>query len=206
VADTGNRRVLGWAGLPEPGQAPDLILGQPNGHERQENRGGVVAADTFRWPHDIAGDRECLYVADAGNHRVLGWSPRPHADRPADLVIGQQTFDQAREQPHVAQGPHKLRFPYGISMHGQRLIVADTANNRALCWAVAPRAGTFAAADAVIGQDDFAGGGENRWKAVMADTLCWPYGIDSNQHALAIADSGNNRVMIWEFCAPLERN
>ncbi|GAB4113296.1 MAG: NHL repeat-containing protein [Roseiflexaceae bacterium] len=206
VADTGNRRVLGWEGLPNPGQAPDLILGQPNGYERQENRGGVVGANTFRWPHDIAGDRHCLYVADAGNHRVLGWAARPVADRPADLVIGQQAFDQAREQPHVVQGPHKLRFPYGISLHGQRLIVADTANNRALCWNPAPRQGTFAPADAVLGQESFAGGGENRWKAVMPDTLCWPYGIDSNEHSLAIADSGNNRVMIWEFCTPLERN
>jgi len=49
----------------------------------------------------------------------------------------------------------------------------------------------------VIGQEDFDAAGENRWKAVADDTLCWPYGLWMHDGRLAIADSGNNRVMLW---------
>ena len=31
VADTGNRRVLGWDGVPSPDHLPDVVLGQPDG-------------------------------------------------------------------------------------------------------------------------------------------------------------------------------
>ena len=74
VADTGNRRVLGWVGgLPEPGQGADIVLGQPNFEARGENRDDAVAADSMRWPHAVAASGDVLFVADPGNHRVLGW-------------------------------------------------------------------------------------------------------------------------------------
>jgi hypothetical protein len=49
----------------------------------------------------------------------------------------------------------------------------------------------------VLGQPDFATAGENRWSAVDHDTLCWPYGLSLRGDRLAVADSGNNRVMLW---------
>ncbi len=43
VADTGNRRVLGWTGgLSEPGQPADIVLGQPTASAREENRGAAA--------------------------------------------------------------------------------------------------------------------------------------------------------------------
>ena len=75
-----------------------------------------------------------LYVADAGNHRVLGWSGLPEKDRDADLVLGQADFTSAREWPYTAQGPAALRFPYSLALQGETLAVADTANNRVLLW------------------------------------------------------------------------
>lgn len=197
VADTGNRRVLGWKGIPEDGRVPDLILGQPDGYANQENRGKGVGPDTFRWPHAIAGDGRTLYIADAGNHRVLGYTPPPEADRLADLVLGQKNFTESFELPHVPQGPRRFRFPYGIAYNGEMLAVADTANNRVLLYTELPRYGMYLPASYVIGQTDFAGSGENRWQAVAWDTLCWPYGIWFHQNRLAIADSGNNRVIVW---------
>lgn len=202
VADTGNRRVLGWRGHPAPGQPADLVLGQAGAADNAENRGGPVAADSFRWPHAIAGDDQTLYVADAGNHRVLGWTPAPERDRPADLVLGQPDMVTARELPHAPPGPRRLRFPYSIACAGGRLAVADTASNRVLVWDEPPREGAFAPAAAVLGQPDFGGNGENRWRAVEHDTLCWPYGLHIHGDRLAIADSGNNRVMIWAIGQP----
>lgn len=199
VTDTGNRRVLGWRGLPEPDQPPDLLLGQDSFQEGEENRGGAPSGDSFRWPHDVAGTEKTLYVADAGNHRVLGWTPPPTQDRPGDLVLGQADFTRAGEWPYGPQGARRLRFPYAISLDHGLLAVADTANNRVLFWCDPPTSGAFHPADGVIGQPDFQANGENRWQTVTRETLCWPYGLHLHRERLAVADSGNNRVMIWQI-------
>ena len=199
VADTGNRRVLGWAGgIPSsPDEPPDLILGQPGPAEREENRGEGVGPASFRWPHGITGTPELLLVADAGNHRVLGWRPHPGGDRGADLVLGQPDPYTAAEFPYGPQRADRLRFPYAASLDGDRLAVADTANNRILLWHGVPTA-SGQAADALLGQPSFTANGENRWSGVARDTLCWPYGLWLHGDLLAVADSGNNRVVIWQ--------
>lgn len=204
VADTGNRRVLGWDGIPEPGQAPTVVLGQPDGCSREENR-GRLGADSFRWPHDLAGTADRLLVADAGNHRLLGWSPPPDGDGPADQVWGQPDFATADELPYAPQSGATLRFPYALALDegggpgGEGLLaVADTANNRVLVWDGLPAA-SGEPASRVLGQFDFAAVGENRWELVAPDTFCWPYGLSLHGGRLAVADSGNNRVMVWSL-------
>ncbi len=196
VADTGNRRVLGWRnGIPDHGRPADIVLGQPGSSHREENRGQAAGPASFRWPHDIAGHDELLLIADAGNHRILGWSPLPDADGPADVLIGQPDFASAQEWPY---GPHtgdRLRFPYAIGLADNKFAVADTANNRILLWDGTPTDGR--AADHVLAQPSFATNGENRWTSVQRDTLCWPYGLALHGDRLAVSDSGNNRVVIW---------
>lgn len=195
IADTGNRRVLGWPSIPEPDEPAPVVVGQPGPEAVEENRGGAVNARSFRWPHAIAGSASELYVADAGNHRVLGFSPLPSADTDAAIVLGQPGFTTASEMPYVKQGPARLRFPYSLAMEAGRLAVADTANNRVLLWDDA----RSPSAVRVLGQDDFDSNGENRWKAVTHDSLCWPYGIWLHRGRLAIADSGNNRLLLWNL-------
>ncbi|MBW0116779.1 NHL repeat-containing protein [Pseudonocardia sp. KRD-169] len=196
VADTGNRRVLGWdGGLPDHDRPADVVLGQPDAAHREENRGGDVGPDSFRWPHDVTGTDDLLLVADAGDHRVLGWTPHPGADGPAGTVLGQPDLRSAEEWPY---GPHtgdRFRSPYAVALLDGTLAVADTANNRILLWDGVPADGR--AADHVLGQPSFAANGENRWSAVDRDTLCWPYGLSLHGDRLAVADSGNNRVMLW---------
>ncbi|CAA0130486.1 Uncharacterised protein [Mycolicibacterium vanbaalenii] len=199
VADTGNRRVLGWTnGIPRPGQPADIVLGQPDGSAREENRGGAAGPASFRWPHAIAGTSELLLVADAGDHRILGWSPSPDTDCPANIVLGQHDFTSADEWPY---GPHtgdRFRFPYGVALDCGRLAIADTANNRILMWDGLPAEQIGGRpADHVLAQPDFGSNGENRWASVGRDTLCWPYGLSLHGDVLAVADSGNNRVILW---------
>ena len=196
VADTGNRRVLYWNGLPDAGRPADGVLGQPGMTCNSENRGEGVGARSFRWAHALAGDDDRLFVADAGNHRVLGWVPPPRDDNPADLVLGQKDFASDHEFNYGSQSAGKLRFPYGVSYQDGLLAVADTANSRVLLYEALPGRGVAEAA-AVLGQADFAASGDNQWKAVVPESMCWPYGIHLHGRRLAIADSGNNRVMIW---------
>ncbi|MEN1705074.1 MAG: hypothetical protein AAGJ54_06115 [Planctomycetota bacterium] len=200
VCDTGNRRVLAWPSLPEPGEPPRWLIGQDDWSGRGENRDGAVGPTSFRWPHAVAGDDESLYIADAGNHRVLGWTDAAAACAGAapDLVLGQDDFASAKEWPYGPQAANVHRFPYCISFDGDRLAISDTANNRVLLHDPAPRVGVGIHADGVLAQPGFAENGENRWKSVVDDTLCWPYGMHLRGDVLAVADSGNNRVMIWK--------
>lgn len=198
VADTGNRRVLGWrGGVPDRDRPADIVLGQPDAASHEENRGGPAGPASFRWPHDISGDDGLLLVADAGDHRVLGWVGHPDADRDADLVLGQPDFSGSEEWPY---GPHtadRFRFPYAVCLDAGTLAVADTANNRVLLWDGMPEGPVGRGADHVLAQPDFGSNGENRWTSVQHDTLCWPYGLSLRGGALAVADSGNNRVTLW---------
>ena len=143
-------------------------------------------------------------MADAGNHRVLHWHSRPQADSPADAVIGQPDLLSGAEFPYRPQ-QGLLRFPYGMTTGidgDDGLIVADTANNRLLIWEDIPDSPDTLPTH-VVGQSDWASSGENRWDRVCADSLCWPYGVARSGDLMAIADSGNNRVTLWQRQATL---
>lgn len=203
VADTGNRRVVGWDSFEDAlaGAEPVHLIGQDDWTLRGENRDGPVAPTSFRWPHAIAGDPNgtALWIADAGNHRVVGWSDAAAACDGADpdLVLGQPDLVTAKEWPYAPQAANVHRFPYDVSFDAGQLAVSDTANNRVLLHDPAPAAGIAPDADGVLSQPDFGAHGENRWKAVEPDTLCWPYGLHLSGDRIAIADSGNNRVVVW---------
>lgn len=208
VADTGNRRVLGWRiepdgrTLPDPSRPADIVLGQDDSSSRQDNRGEGIGAASFRWPHAIAGDADTLFIADAGDHRVLSWSPHPtNGSTSADGVLGQDDLGSMEEFKIRPQGAQRMRFPYAVAMEGDRLFVADTSNNRVLIWHGIPRGGVGTPADTVLGQPDMDANGENRWASVADDSMCWPYGLSVSGSTVAIADSGNNRVVLWQLDA-----
>ena len=200
VTDTQNRRVLIWDGVPDRDEAATAVMGQDDFHSGEENRGCGVGPNTMRWPHALASTgRGELILADAGNHRLLAWNDGAPRNGNATLLVGQEHYDLAFELPHRPQGPARLRFPYGLVADAQRIFVADTANNRILRWN-APLEDRRAA-DGVLGQREFNSSGENRWEAVASDTLCWPYGLALHSDLLAVADSGNNRVIGWHVDA-----
>lgn len=197
VCDTGNRRVLVWDDPQDTGQPADLVLGQDSFTCRDENAGGPVSARSMRWPHMAVGWRDGLAVADAGNNRVMIWTALPGADgQPADAVLGQGTMEDC-DLNRAAYYPSSLamNMPYALAVLGRRLVVGDTANSRLLGFSD----GSMAThADRLTGQPDFAAKGDNRWGTATRDSLCWPYGLSALGHTVAVADSGNNRVLIWQ--------
>jgi hypothetical protein len=200
VADTGNRRVLVWNTLPQINGAPaDLVLGQRNFWTRDEGSGGPVDAVGMRWPHAAAIDGGQLFVADAGTSRIMVWHHIPDINgTPCDMVLGQAGF-AAGEHNRGAYDPTAatLQMPYGVAATPGRLVVADTANSRLLGFDLAELE-TGAAADHLAGQRSFHDKGENRWERPDRDTVCWPYGVSLCGDTAVVADSGNNRVLLWD--------
>ena len=137
-------------------------------------------------------------MADAGNNRVLVWNSLPVANnQPADLVLGQNDFAAVSDNQGYRLGAATLRFPYAVALWNEQIVVSDTGNSRLMLWDDYDGLRSGAAADGVFGQADFLQNGENRWKLAGRETLCWPYGLSSCAGVLAIADSGNNRVLLW---------
>lgn len=199
VADTGNRRVLMWQQLPEVnGQPADLVLGQADMNCRDENGGGEATAASMRWPHAITFWQERLVVTDAGNNRVMIWDGIPtENNQPCSLVLGQSKFDTVQlNQGVYFPSAVSLSMPYGVAAVAQWLIVADTANSRLLGWQDVVEIGTPAIA--LNGQPDFQSKGENALSLhPTRQSLCWPYGISICGNNTVIADSGNNRILLW---------
>jgi len=207
VADTGNRRVLMWRNPQATGQPADLVLGQSGFETRDENAGTDVSPSGMRWPHGVVRWNGKLVVSDAGNNRVMIWLMTPQINGvAADAVLGQSSIS-ACDHNGASYYPTSstLNMPYAIAVHqsardGERLIVADTANSRLLGFAP-DAAETGSSATFLTGQPDFASKGDNRWGFAERDSLCWPYGLSILGDIVVIADSGNNRVLLWEVAA-----
>jgi hypothetical protein len=90
-----------------------------------------------------------------------------------------------------------MNMPYGLTIHEGRLIVTDTANSRLLGFELDDVA-LDCPALWLAGQPAFTDKGDNRWRFAARDSLCWPYGAAACGRTLAIADSGNNRVLLWD--------
>jgi hypothetical protein len=199
VADTGNRRVLVWHAMPQRhGQPADLVLGQRDLQTRDENAGADPGPLGMRWPHAVAAVGDGLCVADAGNNRIMVWLHWPQAPGAAcDFVLGQPDCTSTDHNRRAyAPTAFALNMPYGVALLEGRLAVADTANSRVLGYVAADLA-PDAPATRLAGQPGFTDKGDNRWRAPVRDSLCWPYGITACERTLVVADSGNNRVLLW---------
>ena len=205
VADTGNRRLLIWHQLPEEnGQPADVVLGQPDMQSRDENGGGNANASTMRWCHDITVWDNNLVVTDAGNNRVMIWQGIPTENNaPCTVVSGQKTFDLVEMNQGVYfPKADSLSMPYGVAATPDWLLVTDTANSRLLAWKKPQSILSLQGADAdlVIGQNNFHSKGENRdYGLPTRDSLNWSYGVNVHNNTAVIADSGNNRVLLWKI-------
>lgn len=210
VADFANSRVLLWSSVPTTGAAlPDVVLGQAT----FDTDSMACGAGSMNFPETVTltADGKVI-VADTENHRVLIWLAIPAANGAApDLILGQASPTRCRGNDDDQNGAsdlaptaRTLRRPTGIWTDGQRLVVVDSNNHRVLVWNSFPTA-SFQPADIVLGQENFSRFTRNddNQDAVedaqpSARTFFNPWGgVGSNGVQLAVADSGNHRVLVW---------
>lgn len=209
IADLFNRRILLYNSIPADGSAqPDVAVGQPD--FTSDSPG--CARGAISGPGGVAITPEGkLVVVDRDNHRILIWNSLPTSHgQGADLVLGQSDFTHCAENDDNQDGTvdsapsaRTLHAPKGLWTDGNRLVVMDRSNNRALIWTRFPTS-NFQPADLVLGQGDFTHNARNdddqdgtKDSDTSNRTLELPQGVDSNGVQLAIADQINSRVLVW---------
>jgi hypothetical protein len=197
VADTGHHRLLVWKQRPAADHTPaDFCIGQPSFTHEGRNAKGTPDAATFNVPTGVAVTNDLLAVADAWNHRVLIWHGLPENPRPADVVLGQDNFQSTEANRGGEPGANTLNWCYGASIMGSALIVCDTGNRRVLIWHEIPKSNGIPA-DIVLGQTRMDCRDENGGTGIDANGMCWPHSACLAERFFLVADSGNNRLMVW---------
>jgi sugar lactone lactonase YvrE len=198
VSDTNNNRVLVFNldnGNNLIDRNADFVIGQNSFSVTYVNQGGAPGDNTLNAPTGIYYDSvlQRLYIADTGNNRILIYAGDiTDNGRAANFVLGQPNF--------TSSGPSLTRSglasPEAVSVNASTggVAVADRDNNRVLIWSATPNA-NYRPADFVLGQSSFTSGNFG----TSASALHTPRGVsyDSNTGYLYIADTDNNRVVIW---------
>ena len=87
--------------------------------------------------------------------------------------------------------PLLFNHPGEVATDGTRLLLADRNNNRVLIWNKLPTSNI--PPDLVLGQKNFIT--NNPGKA--ADQMNWPVGVSAQNGKVAVADTYNDRILIW---------
>ncbi len=212
VADSGNNRVLRYpAPFSNSNASPDIVIGQPDKFtSNRANQGGAISAQTICFydgcplgsgpffstmAMDNSGD---LFVVDAGNSRVLRYpaaSLIAGANGPsADLVIGQAGFTKVLS-PTGLTDKNTLSVPAGIALDSSgRLFVTDSYNR----MVVFPSSVTSAQPTNGPAAIRLAGIVNPAPATATANTLLGPEGIVMINNGPAVADSGDNRLLIFD--------
>ncbi len=207
VADYFNNRVVVYDPTPTAGADASVVLGQVDLNSNVE----ACSQTGMAYPESLFAVAGKLIVADSENNRVLIWNDTSSLANgaAADLVLGQPDFSNCSANNDAGAAPdpasaRTLNYPAGIWSDGNKLVVLDSYNNRALIWNSFPTS-NYQPANVVLGQENFANVAANDSDQdgasdgpPTAHTLSTPYnGVDSDGSRLFIADGDNNRVLVW---------
>ncbi len=186
------RGVYIWDSIPtEGGVLPDAVLGRV-AVGGGENPFGPSSVGIYTRGLSSAGDQ--FAMTDANGPRVLLFDQIPTENTPADVVLGQPNF--------TTQGSgttqDRLEGVGDVSIANDAVVAADTSAHRVLVWNLVPDA-NGALPVVVLGQSNFNNGEPNRGgDEPDADTLAQPNSVWTDGSRIAVADSGNNRILVWD--------
>jgi uncharacterized repeat protein (TIGR01451 family) len=183
-------RVMIWNSLPTTnGEACDIVLGKSSATSEVEDCTSSITRAVDGVAFNADGTK--LLASDAGNNRVLIWNtiPTTTADA-ADVVIGQTNFTSNASGCSSTE----LNTPKSLVVTPDgKLFIADHENNRVLVYNRIPTT-NGAAADIVIGQDDF----NTNTSGNAANKMNGPWDITiSTDGKLLVSDVNNNRILVF---------
>jgi hypothetical protein len=181
--------------------APIGELGQRGDSAASSNANGIGGA-SLATPLGLATDGSTLWVADSANHRVLGYlvATTPSTGTAATVALGQPgVLTNGFNQTSTA-GNGVTSQPRGLALANGQLYVADANNNRVLVMTTPIAAGQQPTR--VYGQPNATLSLPNSGGAPSASTLAGPRGVFADSAHVIIADTGNNRVLVYDASAP----
>jgi len=184
VSDSNNNRILEFSPPFSTGMNATLVIGQASFTTYASASGSTGLYFPAGLAFDSAGN---LWVADAGNSRVLEFKAPFSNGMAASLVIGQQNF--AISSPGLAA--NRLYEPFSVTFDSLGdLLVADSGNSRVVGFA-APLTGGESAT-LVIGQASFT----TQAQGDTQTNLHAPEGVAFDRSGnLWVSDTGNDRVL-----------
>ncbi|MCW2927080.1 MAG: hypothetical protein JWM86_1048 [Thermoleophilia bacterium] len=196
IGDFGNGRVAIYNSLPATNGAPidRFQRNDPNDYR------GVCNSTYGRHVSGAWSGGGRLAVAEAVESSVSKWNSRvmlydampTGTAAAANRVLGQPNMTTCGATGTTASS---LKNPAAVWTNGTKVIVSDRDNNRVLIWNTWPTV-DGQPADLVLGQ-------ANMTSSVLDDgvetasTLDHPNGVWSDGTRIAVADTFNNRVLIW---------
>jgi hypothetical protein len=175
------------------GQAADLAIGAPD----ITTRTGGTTADTSRSAGGLCVAGDHMWISDFTNGRALQLNaPVLVFSAAADLAIGQTSLTTSVDGPTnqlLTKPPGGTFENVGdVACDGTAVVVSDTVANRIVILNAIPGANgpTF---NTVLGQTTFTG----TTAVTSSSGLSAPRGIWTDGTRIVVADTGNNRVLIW---------
>jgi sugar lactone lactonase YvrE len=172
-------------------------LGQSSDTAGSANANGI-GASSLATPLGLASDGSTLWVADSANNRVLGYdvTTRPSSGAAATTALGQpglltNGFNQTSTAANGATSQ-----PHGLALANGKLYIADTNHHRVLVMQTPVTTGSQPVQ--VYGQPNPTLALPNSGGAPSASTLAGPQGIFADKTHLMIADTANNRVLVYD--------
>ena len=175
--------------LGELGQSSDVTGGS--------NANGVGAA-SLATPLGVASDGATLWVADSANNRVVGYgvATAPSTGAAATALLGQPSFFTNGFNQTSTAASGATSQPRGVAVANGKLYVADTNNNRVLVMTLPVAPGQ--PPTAVYGQPNSTLALSNSGRSPTASTLSGPQGVFADSAHVIVADTANNRVLVYD--------
>ena len=187
VADYTNHRALIYNSVPTTnGALANVVIGQTSFTVRTSG----TSQTKLYYPSGISSDGTKLFIADRYNHRALIYNTIPIANgAAADVAVGHSTFTNGTANDVDGAG---IYYTGRTCIAAGKLFVVDPNNNRVLIYNTVPTS-SGAAADLVIGQTTL----NTNTAGTSQTTLRTPNAVFSDGTKVYIADTGNNRVLIY---------
>ncbi len=186
IADADNNRVLYYAGT---STTASRVYGQAGGFTTNDENNGGLGAASLSGPVGVAVDAGGVYIADAGNNRVLFFSG---TETTASRVYGQAGGFTTNGENNGGVSADSLSHPNSIAVAADGVYISDYGNHRVLYYS-----GAGTTASRVYGQfGSFLASTPNNG-GISADSLNRPSGLALAANGLYISDFANNRVLFY---------
>jgi hypothetical protein len=197
VADTGNRRVLVFNTLPIKNYMPaDSVIGAPNFIEKDYDPQSAI------WPYSVkVSEHGQVAITDTQYFRVLCWSSIEAAlTKPPETIFGQSDLQSNGQNQYLLKpAAHTLNWCYDTHFYKSGIWIADTGNSR-LIWHSVISKELNRTAERLIGHHDFNTGSENADTVrTTENSLYWPFAISIQDEFMALADTGNHRIVLYHL-------